>query len=84
MIGYAEAPRAWGLTRGMARVLGTNLADAVLEGWLTRAELAELVDRCQSCARSEDCTRWLSRTVSADALPAFCPNKGPIEALSAR
>lgn len=82
MIGYVEAPKAWGLTRGMARVLGINLADAVIEGWLTRPELAELVDRCQACDRSADCTGWLALTVSADGLPDFCPNKRALEALS--
>jgi hypothetical protein len=84
MMGYVEAPKAWGLTRGMARVVGTNIADAVIEGWLSRAELAELVDRCQACDRSADCTHWLARTVSAEALPAFCPNKAAIEALVPR
>ena len=61
MIGYVEAPMAWGLTRGMGRVLGVNLADAVIEGWLSRAELAVLVGRCQACDKAEDCTRWLAR-----------------------
>lgn len=84
MMGYVEAPKAWGLTRGMGRVVGVNLTDAVIEGWLSRGELAELVDRCQACARAEDCTRWLGAHVSADALPGFCPNKAGIESLIAR
>jgi len=83
MIGYVEAPKAWGLTRGMGRVLGVNLTDAVVDGWLSRAELADLVDRCQACGRAEDCTRWLARHVAADALPSFCANKSPLEALVA-
>lgn len=84
MIGYVEAPKAWGLTRGMARVMGVSLADAVIDGWLTRAELAVLVGRCQSCDRAEACTGWLARQVVAEALPGFCPNKEPLEALAAR
>lgn len=84
MMGYVEAPKAWGLTRGMARVLGVNLTDAVVEGWLTRGELAEMVDRCQSCDRSQDCTHWLARNVTAAELPAFCPNKGALESLVPR
>lgn len=82
MIGYVEAPRAWGLTRGMARVLGLNLTRAVLDGWLTRDELAVIVDRCQECDRCGDCTAWLARMVSSEALPGFCPNKTLLEALS--
>lgn len=81
MIGYVEAPRAWSLTRGMARVAGVNLPDAVLEGWLTRAELACMVDRCQTCTASEACTGWLSRCARSTTLPAFCRNKSEIEAL---
>jgi hypothetical protein len=66
----------------MARVLGVNLTHAVVDGWLTRPELARLLDRCQGCGRSADCTAWLAHEVSAPALPGFCPNKGPLEALS--
>lgn len=84
MMGYVEAPKAWGLTRGMGRAVGVNLTDAVVEGWLSRAELAVLVDRCQSCDRSAECTDWLARHVTAAALPAFCPNKAGIESLVAR
>ena len=32
MIGYPEAPRAWWLTRGMARISGVNLPRAVVVG----------------------------------------------------
>ena len=50
MIGYVEAPKAWWLTHGMARVAGVSLPRAVTEGWLKRSELARLVSRCQGCA----------------------------------
>ena len=82
MIGYVEAPRAWSLTRGMARVAGVNLTGAVIEGWLSRAELAEMVDRCQSCTASDACTGWLSHCARSATLPAFCRNKAEIEALA--
>lgn len=65
----------------MARLIGVNLTGAVVEGWLTRAELGEMVDRCQACPASETCTRWLGTHISAPALPAFCPNKSALEAL---
>lgn len=81
MIGYVGAPRAWGLTRGMARVLDIDLADAVVEGWLSRAELAGMIDRCQGCPHGDDCIAWLGRTVQAKGLPGFCENKDAIEAL---
>ncbi len=51
---------------------------------LKMLERAELVERCQACDRSEDCTRWLAHVVKSEALPAFCPNKAGIEALVAR
>lgn len=82
MIGYSEAPIAWGLTRGMARVLGVNLANAVVDGWLSRAELGALVDRCQSCEQKSACTLWLAKAASAPCLPVFCPNKPAIEVLA--
>lgn len=81
MIGYSEAPRAWGYTRGMARVLGLSLTDAVVEGWLSRQELGRLVDACQTCDKTDDCTRWLARNASAETLPGFCRNAPALAAL---
>ena len=43
MIGYPDSPRAWWLTRGMARISGVNLTRAVVDGWLNREELAEML-----------------------------------------
>lgn len=84
MMGYPETPMAWGLTRGMARVLGVNLPRAVVEGWLSRAELGRLVDRCQSCNQKGACTAWLATAASAPCLPVFCPNKPELEVLALR
>lgn len=81
MIGYPEAPKAWWLTRGMARISGVNLPRAVVEGWLQRDELEELIARCAACGRGELCEAWLVSSGSAEAMPAFCPNKAGIEAL---
>ncbi|MES2914366.1 MAG: DUF6455 family protein [Pseudomonadota bacterium] len=81
MIGYPEAPKAWWLTRGMARISGVNLPQAVVEGWLQRDELEELITRCAACGRGKDCEAWLARSATAGAIPDFCPNKPGIEAL---
>lgn len=81
MISYMDAPRAWGYTRGVARVVGVNLTDAVLEGWLSRDDLGQIVDRCLGCGQVSPCMDWLARTARADHLPVYCPNKPAIEAL---
>lgn len=82
MIGYPEAPKAWWLTRGMARISGVNLSRAVVEGWLQRDELEALIARCAACGRGEQCEAWLEKSGSARNMPEFCPNKPGIEALS--
>ncbi|MCB6178335.1 DUF6455 family protein [Rhodobacter sp. Har01] len=81
MIGYTDAPRAWWLTRGMARVAGVNLPQAVVDGWLTRDELAEIVARCEGCQNPSRCNAWLAGSGSARRMPDFCPNKPTIESL---
>lgn len=81
MIGYIEAPKAWALTRGMARVLGLNLVEAVTEGWFARTELAQMVDACVACDQSDRCTAFLAVTARTESLPGFCSNKAQIEAL---
>ena len=82
MISYPEAPRAWWLTRGMAGVSGVNLPRAVVDGWLHRTELADLVQRCVACDHGAECETWLARSGKAREIPEFCPNKTGIEALS--
>ncbi|MEZ5796520.1 MAG: DUF6455 family protein [Paracoccaceae bacterium] len=82
MIGYAEAPRAWWLTRAMARISGVNLSQAVVEGWLSRDELSHIVTRCEACSEVECCDRWLAHSGAETAMPGFCPNKSVIEALT--
>jgi hypothetical protein len=81
MIGYPEAPKAWWLTRGMARISGVNLPRAVVDGWLQRAELETLIARCAACDHGKACEDWLVASGAAKAMPGFCPNKPGIEAL---
>jgi hypothetical protein len=81
MMEKVEAPMAWSLTRGMARVLGVNLIEAVTEGWYARSELDELVGRCAACGMTEHCTAWLAVTPRATALPGYCHNKQALEEL---
>ncbi len=82
MIGYTDAPRAWWLTRGMARIAGVNLPRAVVEGWLSRDELAVLVERCEACVRAPQCDQWIAASGAEKRMPGFCPNKPAIEALA--
>jgi len=83
MIGYEDMPKAWWLTRAMARISGVNLPHAVVEGWLLRAELKSLITRCDACDAGRDCEAWLAQSGRAAAMPDFCPNKAAIEALVA-
>ena len=76
------APLAWGLTRGMARTLGVNLTEAVVEGWYSRADLSRLIDTCTACGQTPHCSAWLAVTPRANALPDFCRNKSEIEVLA--
>lgn len=59
---YIEAPYAWGLARGMARVLGINLVDAVTEGWFSRHDRADMVDTCEVCGEARRCAAYLAVT----------------------
>lgn len=81
MIGYARAPGAFGRTRAMARVVGLDLTAAVVEGWLSRAELEALISRCASCGRAGDCDRFLSTARPGAALPPHCANRTALDDL---
>ncbi|MDQ2064814.1 DUF6455 family protein [Xinfangfangia sp. CPCC 101601] len=82
MFGFPESPRAWPLTRVMAGRAGLNLRQAVLEGWLSRQELACFISRCESCACHAPCDRWLSTSPAPGEIPSHCPNKSGLEALA--
>ncbi|MFM2390026.1 MAG: hypothetical protein RLZZ437_1581 [Pseudomonadota bacterium] len=82
MLGYADAPEAWGRAQRMAQARRLNLAAAVVDGWLNRSELGELVDQCRTCLKGVQCNAWVSDHRFAPAVPAFCANKPLIEALA--
>jgi len=82
MIGYTEAPKAWSLTRGMARLAGLDLPAAVLEGWITREELARMVGQCQSGGCSDACLTWLAQGTRPPDPPGFCAIGTQIAALA--
>lgn len=73
------------LTQGMARALGVNLSGAIHTGGLSRSGLDDLVARCQACGHAADCLPWLGRNaVGAAALPTYCENRVPLDALRRR
>ncbi len=82
MFGFPGEAEAWWQTRGMARLAGVNLPQAVLDGWLTRDELGALVARCEDCSARQRCGAWLAQAAGCRSLPAFCPNKPALEALA--
>ena len=82
MIGYPDAPQAWSLTRGMARLIGLDLPQAVMDGWLSRNELAVLLAACDDCSARGPCSAWLSGAGHPHEMPGFCPNKPGLEALA--
>lgn len=84
MIGFVEAPITWGLVRGMARRAGLDMPRAVVEGWLTRTELAAIVTRCQTAGCSKTCMDVLAKPTGAttQAPPSFCAIGAELEALA--
>lgn len=84
MIGFVEAPVTWGLVCGMARRAGLDVPRAVVEGWLTRAELAKIVSRCQIAGCAKGCMDVLAKPLGAttQAPPSFCAIGAELEALA--
>ena len=84
MIGYVEAPITWGLVRGMARRVGLDVPRAIVEGWLTRAELAKIIAQCQSAGCAKGCMLVLATPSgpASQSPPSFCAIKAELEALA--
>jgi Family of unknown function (DUF6455) len=81
MIAYPNASQAWARTRAMARAAGVDLIGAVVEGWLTRRDLDDLVGACNACAQNTACASWGASPTLHPDLPAFCSNKSGLESL---
>jgi hypothetical protein len=72
------------ITRGMARRLGVNLPDAMRAEILTRADLAEMVNRCRKCGGVQGCLAYLAENPErAPAPPDWCHNAAVLSELSA-
>jgi hypothetical protein len=72
------------ITRGMARRLGINLNEALRDGVLTRADLAEMVARCRTCSGAQGCVAYLSENPErAEAAPDWCRNARMLNELRA-
>lgn len=74
MFDTSETPGAFWRTHRMAGAAGVDLPRAVVDGWLERRELAELLSQCSACALDSACR-------PEPPLPALCPNRARIEAL---
>jgi hypothetical protein len=83
MIGYVDAPVTWGLVRGMARRAGVDVPRAVMDGWMTRADLAKIVARCQTGDCAKSCMDVLAQpSATTQSPPAFCAIRAELEALA--
>lgn len=84
MIGYVDAPVTWGLVNGMARRAGADVPRAVIDGWLTRADLAKIVSQCKSGDCATDCRDVLAQKAgtTTQSPPSFCAIKAELEALA--
>jgi len=70
------------ITRGMARRMGVNLANALQADDLTHADIAAMITACRACGRGDVCLALLSeRGTAIDTPPAECPNKRVLESL---
>lgn len=74
MIGYPEDQQSFERARDLAQKGGLDLTLAVIEGWLRRDELADLVAACHGCAAGYPCDGY-----DAAEIPAGCANAGRFE-----
>lgn len=75
MNAYPTAPTAWGRTRALARRLDVDLPRAVVEGWLTRRDLDQLVETCAACGKPA------CRPEAQTDLPGRCATAADLDAL---
>lgn len=79
MNAYPNTPLAWDRTRVMARSVGVDLVGAVVDGWLTRRDLDDLVCTCDACGQDSACQALSPR--SEISLSALCTNQADLESL---
>ncbi|MDJ0825239.1 MAG: DUF6455 family protein [Rhodobacter sp.] len=79
---WIEAARTACLMHGMADKLGVTPTAALADGRLNQAGLDDMVARCRSCAKSDDCILWMvDHATGATAAPDYCLNREELQAL---
>ena len=81
MLFGGPAPMAYGLTRGMARVIGIDLIGAASDGQITHRELEAMIDTCAACPHTARCTQFLAVTLETAQPPEYCGIKPSLKAL---
>ena len=70
------------LTRSVARSIGLNLSEVMVEGRLTPQSYAEMVTKCRQCPLVLECQQWLAtHGGGADAAPEQCLNAAQLNSL---
>ncbi|WP_425039986.1 DUF6455 family protein [Primorskyibacter sp. S187A] len=63
------------MTRGMARMIGVNLGDALRDGRLKPADYANMVTRCRGCPHASSCQDIMAQNTNLASPPEQCPNR---------
>lgn len=79
-----DPARHFFMTRGVARVMGVSLSEAMQSGDLDPQGYARMVTRCRGCALVEACQEWLSSRVAGRTTPPpGCCNASELSRLKA-
>jgi hypothetical protein len=71
--------------RAVAKLVGTDLGEAVHEGHLTEADHAAVITRCRGANCLQLCVDWLAdKGNSRGQSPEFCANRAVFEHLRNR
>lgn len=64
-----DPARHFFMTRGVARVMGVSLNEAMNAGELAPDVYARMVTRCRGCALVEACQEWLAQQTHLSTTP---------------
>ena len=74
MQGKRELKTHAALVDQMAKTVGVDLEEAVLQGIAEFDDLADAVLRCTGCSDPAHCAGWLAETNTRQTPPSYCRN----------
>jgi hypothetical protein len=82
VLNMGDPAKHFWLTRSVARSMGINFSEAMIQGRISPQGYANLVTQCRKCTFVQQCENWLAQTgADHSSAPPDCANASALNNL---